>query len=675
MTLHWWMHWFWITRPLAVATQLIFLLAAVQTVPLPASTLDPQVHSSHNSRTPPATSWISGNDPTVTNGRPTSVYIEQHRQTAVYEGGPVWSSSPDIEEPFYPTTASSDHMSNRDLPTENIPITQKTISSQELVSETYRLSSAERPHQDYGKPTEFSLQSYSQQTTKLELTVQNSRKLGKVEKENVLQSTGNKQSVNSVSYLNREVPILEEPRALPLELSPVVTSENEFFSSTALDLENSTPKKIDDSISQKDSIFVNANHDHQNFIKNSSFSQNSSIGNGDALTRNRKLSQRLVIRDLRNASEPVLLSILSSHGSNSTDLGNSTLVRQSVRGSKAIGSFPHSSAAAGSSETKKEHVANPDKVEEDKSVQNPINIKENRTLSKEGEVNSDVKILHENSEPIKGNHSIINHNTSLLSKQNNSKSHSVENVNEQPANRRVYIESGSSKLASDSNRTNLGISVNSSIKASQPDKEGSQTSTVNSSFQNVTPNPVVMSTIGVGRKESSSPEPSVPFDSSLSQRITTLSDTEEAINLTPLHTHEFIGRSASHSHDVETTVEPSVAPVSGSRVAASPPDIPHRGLDAASITGIALGIVVFAGLTGAVSFILYRRRYLNKPQTLNDKCSNPDSSGYIDDSTLRENSEEMYSLDNDSFLNSLEAMTIQNYWTDNQETCWRQNRP
>lgn len=30
----------------------------------------------------------------------------------------------------------------------------------------------------------------------------------------------------------------------------------------------------------------------------------------------------------------------------------------------------------------------------------------------------------------------------------------------------------------------------------------------------------------------------------------------------------------------------------------------------------------------------------------------------------QDNSEEMYSLDNDSFLNSLEAMTIQNYWTD-----------
>jgi hypothetical protein len=31
-----------------------------------------------------------------------------------------------------------------------------------------------------------------------------------------------------------------------------------------------------------------------------------------------------------------------------------------------------------------------------------------------------------------------------------------------------------------------------------------------------------------------------------------------------------------------------------------------------------------------------RRKYLNPPQTLNsDKCSNPDSSGYIDDSTIR----------------------------------------
>ncbi|KAJ0182278.1 hypothetical protein K1T71_001647 [Dendrolimus kikuchii] len=88
------------------------------------------------------------------------------------------------------------------------------------------------------------------------------------------------------------------------------------------------------------------------------------------------------------------------------------------------------------------------------------------------------------------------------------------------------------------------------------------------------------------------------------------------------------------------------------------------GMDTGAIAGIAFGAVVLAALAGSVAFVLYRRRYLNKPQTLNDKCSNPDSSGYLDDSTIRDNSEEMYSLDNDSFLNSLEAMTIQNYWTD-----------
>lgn len=90
----------------------------------------------------------------------------------------------------------------------------------------------------------------------------------------------------------------------------------------------------------------------------------------------------------------------------------------------------------------------------------------------------------------------------------------------------------------------------------------------------------------------------------------------------------------------------------------------ERGIDTGVIAGIAFAGVVLAALAGSIAFVLYRRRYLNKPQTLNDKCSNPDSSGYLDDSTVRDNSEEMYSLDNDSFLNSLEAMTIQNYWTD-----------
>lgn len=87
-------------------------------------------------------------------------------------------------------------------------------------------------------------------------------------------------------------------------------------------------------------------------------------------------------------------------------------------------------------------------------------------------------------------------------------------------------------------------------------------------------------------------------------------------------------------------------------------------LSAAGITGITVCCVSVVGLLSAVSFFLYRYRNFNRPEALNDYCSNLDSSGYIDDTSIRDNSEEMYSLDNDSFLNSLEAMTIQNYWTD-----------
>lgn len=86
-----------------------------------------------------------------------------------------------------------------------------------------------------------------------------------------------------------------------------------------------------------------------------------------------------------------------------------------------------------------------------------------------------------------------------------------------------------------------------------------------------------------------------------------------------------------------------------------------RMLDAGAISGICFAVIGLCCAISATGVFLYRRRYINNPQTL----SEPDSSGYIDDSTMRDNSDEMYSLDNDSFLNSLEAMTIQNYWTDN----------
>lgn len=93
-------------------------------------------------------------------------------------------------------------------------------------------------------------------------------------------------------------------------------------------------------------------------------------------------------------------------------------------------------------------------------------------------------------------------------------------------------------------------------------------------------------------------------------------------------------------------------------------DISSDNFSAAGITGITMACVVVVGLVCAVSYFLYRNRGFIRPQVLNDHCSNPDSSGYLDDASVRDNSEEMYSLDNDSFLNSLEAMTIQNYWTD-----------
>lgn len=108
-----------------------------------------------------------------------------------------------------------------------------------------------------------------------------------------------------------------------------------------------------------------------------------------------------------------------------------------------------------------------------------------------------------------------------------------------------------------------------------------------------------------------------------------------------------------------------------------------ESLNAGAISGICVAALALCSVVSAAAIVAYRRRFVNKPQAL----SEPDSSGYIDDSTIRvsrngpqfqksnnnvpfgsiyqENSDEMYSLDNDSFLNSLEAMTIQNYWTEN----------
>lgn len=63
--------------------------------------------------------------------------------------------------------------------------------------------------------------------------------------------------------------------------------------------------------------------------------------------------------------------------------------------------------------------------------------------------------------------------------------------------------------------------------------------------------------------------------------------------------------------------------------------IPQNNLSAAGITGITVGCIGIVGIVCGVSFIMYRNRGLNRPQVLNDRCSNPDSSGYIDDASIR----------------------------------------
>lgn len=101
------------------------------------------------------------------------------------------------------------------------------------------------------------------------------------------------------------------------------------------------------------------------------------------------------------------------------------------------------------------------------------------------------------------------------------------------------------------------------------------------------------------------------------------------------------------------------------------PDYPLAG---GAVAGIVLGsIALVALLAGLITYVVLRRPFL---KLLNGHSkSSSENVAYIDDSVRtgymnahielpKENSEEMTSLDNDSFLNSLEAVTIQNYWAD-----------
>lgn len=54
-------------------------------------------------------------------------------------------------------------------------------------------------------------------------------------------------------------------------------------------------------------------------------------------------------------------------------------------------------------------------------------------------------------------------------------------------------------------------------------------------------------------------------------------------------------------------------------------------MDVGAISAICFTVFGICCTVGTISIVLYRRRFLNKPQAL----SEPDSSVYIDDSTMR----------------------------------------
>ncbi|CAL1301027.1 unnamed protein product [Larinioides sclopetarius] len=148
-----------------------------------------------------------------------------------------------------------------------------------------------------------------------------------------------------------------------------------------------------------------------------------------------------------------------------------------------------------------------------------------------------------------------------------------------------------------------------------------------------------------------------------------------------LSTHlyiELINQTFSTESSVTTTVLP-FNEYDMENVSSSSPSFDHQSLKLSPgiIAGVVIGVLVCVTLlSSAVIYLLYRR-YNGKCASVVEGKFNSDNCGYLDDSLRssiylnnhielpKESSEEMSSLDNDSFLNSLETMTIQNYWADN----------
>lgn len=129
-----------------------------------------------------------------------------------------------------------------------------------------------------------------------------------------------------------------------------------------------------------------------------------------------------------------------------------------------------------------------------------------------------------------------------------------------------------------------------------------------------------------------------------------------------------------------TTSDATVMPTEVRTVVTTGGDRERRefALASGAVAGIVVGAIsLVALLTGLATYVVLRRPFV-KLLNGNDKSS-AENVAYIDDSLRsgytnthielpKESSEEMTSLDNDSFLNSLEAVTIQNYWADSTNT-------
>ncbi|CAN7937905.1 unnamed protein product, partial [Ixodes hexagonus] len=183
-------------------------------------------------------------------------------------------------------------------------------------------------------------------------------------------------------------------------------------------------------------------------------------------------------------------------------------------------------------------------------------------------------------------------------------------------------------------------------------------------------------------------DPTVPFDPATTVGIYVDAEVTTRVlapnSSSPLRVPDYVFEQRDSRHG-DATVDATV----GEGVTATPnetvtpkvtrterPAVESTGyvLAGGAVAGIVIGAVSLLALLAGLATYVFLRHPSLRLLGGRDKTSS-ENVAYIDDSVRsgymnthielpKENSEEMTSLDNDSFLNSLEAVTIQNYWAD-----------